>query len=740
MKQQMIGAACVWAICSSLGDGQDALAQLEPLTVIGSQEGVLDLPGSGYFVPNSEIRQQNYTDINRVLARVPGVYVRQEDGYGNFPNISIRGVDGTRMEKITVMEDGILTAPATYSAPAAYYSPKVGRMAGVEVLKGSSQVRYGPHTTGGIINYLSTPIPDEQRFYLRTTYGTDGTILGHAHFGDTFETEYGRFGYLIELFQNQSDGFRNIAPGEAFGGSDDTGYQVTEPMVKLFWEPDTAVRQRIELKYGYTDFEADESYLGLTEEDVQSSPNRRYAATRFDNFQSDQHRSYLKYLIEPSDELKIEAALYRNEFQRNWYKLNDVRNVGEIAGNNLSLSEALLDPAGLALLQGGGPGDLRIRANSRDYLAYGAQIATEYRFETGTLAHALQFGTRYHRDEIRRFQRNDFVNQGPNGAVTGITTGQNGSGGNRLQEARAWAFWLQHEISFGALTVTPGLRYETVDGEFTDYQSDPTNTITRNESGNLDAWIPGVSFQYELTPEQRVFGGVHRGVSFPSPRNFLRDTDLEESIGYELGYRGNHEGVDVELVGFYTDFDNLIATADGFGNTTNSRNAGEAEVYGVEFLTSADLLRSSMAHHVPVYFSATYTKSELQKALSSGGGDDIFAGGRAGAELPYIPEWKLAAGIGYENDCWGVALDASYVSSAFGTAANLDSPMSSARQGEIESLLLFDLSGHYQVNENTRVLAGLANVFDEQRIVARVPHGPRANQGRTWYIGAEVEF
>ena len=101
---------------------------LDQVLVIGKREQVYDIPGSAHVVGTRDIRELAYDDVNRALRRVPGVYVREEDGYGLFPNISLRGVDTTRSAKLTIMEDGILTAPAPYSAPAAYYSPTLGRM------------------------------------------------------------------------------------------------------------------------------------------------------------------------------------------------------------------------------------------------------------------------------------------------------------------------------------------------------------------------------------------------------------------------------------------------------------------------------------------------------------------------------------------------------------------------------------------------------------------------------------
>lgn len=248
--------------------------EIDPFTIIGSKEAVFDMPGSGIYFGPKELERFKFTNINNILLQAPGVYVRDEDGFGIFPNISIRGVDTNRSAKLTLMEDGILTAPAPYSSPAAYYSPTAGRMSGIEILKGSSQIQYGPHTTGGVINYLSTPIPETTEGFLELSYGNYGTINGHLWYGGKSETEFGTFGAVLEVYREQSAGFRKIQPSVngAFNGSDDTGYEKTDYMVKLSFEPNWQRRNYFELKIGYGDLDADQTYLGLNPTDLSNDP------------------------------------------------------------------------------------------------------------------------------------------------------------------------------------------------------------------------------------------------------------------------------------------------------------------------------------------------------------------------------------------------------------------------------------------------------------------------------------
>jgi Fe(3+) dicitrate transport protein len=731
-------AACAALMAAgTAANAQDSardVDSLEPLTVVGSAEAVWTLPGSAAFVPAEQFRERGQTNLTQILARVPGVYVREEDGFGHFPNVSLRGADGTRSEKVTIMEDGILTAPSPYSAPAAYYSPSPARMSGIEVLKGSSQVRYGPQTTGGVMNFLSTEIPDESKFYSRTTYGSENTFFNHTWYGDTVVSDAGTFGYLLELHTQTSDGFRDID----FGG--DSGFDLIEPMVKFFWEPNTALKQRIEVKAGYSDFEANETYTGLSEFDVRATPDRRYAATKFDQFDSGQWRSYLKWIAEPSDALRIESAVYFNEFKRNWDKLDQV--------NGTALHQALLNPALVNVLNGSAAGTIRTTANLRDHQAYGWQNQANIRFATGSLEHDLAIGARFHYDRVdAQQQRTTYAGAG-NGSFT-LNPGQPGAiTNNGINETFATALYVEDEIKVGQLTLRPGVRYEFLELDY-------TNAASRQFAGNENLLAGGVGANYEFDDCNSLFGGIYQGVASPSPQSYLTaGTENEESLGYELGYRHRRDAFNAEVVGFFTDFSQLISTDAGFGFTGPSQNAGEAEVYGLETLLEYDAGEAAgWSLGLPMYVSATWTSAEFKGTTASiaGGGDAVYAGGRDGNEIPYVPEWRLAAGIGLRGEKWAVNLDMSYNGTSWGTGWNgtprVDIPgttpnegVPTIRDGKIQSLLLFDLTGHYQLTENVRLLAGVQNLFDQQAIVSRIPEGPRANAPRMIFGGAEITF
>ena len=88
------------------------VVEMSEVLITGGKEDIKSLPGSAYILDKTELEKFNYSDIHQVLSSTPGVYVRNEDGYGLRPNIGMRGAPAERSQKITVMEDGILISPA----------------------------------------------------------------------------------------------------------------------------------------------------------------------------------------------------------------------------------------------------------------------------------------------------------------------------------------------------------------------------------------------------------------------------------------------------------------------------------------------------------------------------------------------------------------------------------------------------------------------------------------------------
>lgn len=720
---------------------------LSQVSIIGDPSAVYTIPGSAHYIDYESIREFSYDDINRVLRQVPGVYIREDDGYGLFPNISLRGVDTSRSAKVTLMEDGVLAAPAPYAAPSAYYSPTTGRMSGLEILKGSSQIKYGPHTTGGAINYLSTPIPYTERAFLRAQYGEDNEYRTHAVYGNSFENEAGRFGFLFEGYARGVDGFKTIDTAPGFNDTEDTGFQNIEPMVKLAWEPLTNMYQRFEFKYGFSDADADETYLGLSTADFRADPFRRYSASRFDNIEREQHRSYLRHFVSPTEDFDLVTTVYYNKFARNWYKLNDIRAaVGGLAAND-SLSAALAgsqNGTGLQCLQGNLACGLRVRANNREYYSTGIQSEGNLRFDTGQLKHDLTIGIRYHRDQEDRFQQNDVYNQDATGAITSITFGALGSQADREDEVSAYAVYMEDHIELGDWWFTPGVRYEYLDLERVDY-----NAGTTRET-NLDMLGGGIGIGYNFTSELQAFGGVHFGFSPPSPGGAINNNLEEEtSTGYELGlrYASNDSVLTAEAVGFLTEFEDLIVVNNiGGTGTGNDENFGEVDSYGLELSGQFDLgLAKNWAFSNPYFIAFTYTNAEQQNNSTSTDPESIFSFGSAGNKVPYIPEYQFSVGSSVNFARWGASVRANIVDETFTSANNVSAEVNGngaadARFGKTDSYQIVDLAVYYDVKKDVQIFTGMQNVFDEEYIVSRQPHGPRPGAPRTWYVGFQLEM
>ncbi|MFT7410982.1 MAG: Fe(3+) dicitrate transport protein, partial [Oleispira sp.] len=289
---------------------------LSAVTIIGTEEQAQQIAGSAHVIDAQELAKFEYTDIQKILAGVPGVSFRNEDGYGLRPNISIRGTRDDRSGKITLMEDGVLIAPAPYSASSAYYFPTAGRISGVEVMKGASAIKNGPYTVGGALNLLSTPIPETFGGKANLEYGSDNMARAYANVGDSKQNS----GWLIEGQKHQADGFDSIQNAD-----DETGFEKDDLMAKFRVNSDrnADVYQQVDLKLQYSTEISDQTYVGLTEADFKKDAHSRYGLTQQDEMNNEHKEITLSHLVE-FDNTAITTTAYFIEFERDWFKVDKI--------------------------------------------------------------------------------------------------------------------------------------------------------------------------------------------------------------------------------------------------------------------------------------------------------------------------------------------------------------------------------------------------------------------------------
>ncbi|MCM0274367.1 TonB-dependent receptor [Bacteroides fragilis] len=715
----------------------DSIYQLQEVVVssqqiLGSKFKARNRTGSAYYISPEEIRKLGYTDINRMLKAVPGVNMYEEDGFGLRPNISLRGTKAERSERISIMEDGVLAAPAPYSAPAAYYFPNVARMEAIEVLKGSSQVQYGPFTTGGAINLVSTPIPNNFSGKANISYGSKNTFKSHAAIGSNWK----HFGYMVEYLRYQSDGFKRYEDYAA------EGFKRNDIIAKMVVKTDKVrgVNHALELKFGYAGENSDETYVGLSADDFKKTPFLRYAGSQMDKLKTDHQQWVATYLLTFSNKLKVTTNAYYNYFHRNWYKLNDVR-AGITSKEKISVADVLIDPETniryFDILTGKTDREgeaLLVRANNRTYRSRGIQTRAEYRFNVKEFFFDLEFGLRYHADEEDRFQWDDSYSM-KNKKMVLFMEGIHGTNANRVTSANALASYLLAKLRYNVWTITAGLRYEDIDLLKKDYTKEDlarSGKVRIETPNHARVLIPGIGVHYQLLPAASVFFGVHKGFAPPSAELYQKP---ESSVNMELGTRVSIGKFKAELIGFYNNYSNMLGSdlaASGGSGTLEQFNVGEARVKGAEFLVQYQPLPHTCSLRLPLQLSYTYTDTEMRNSFESHSWGNVVRGD----EIPYIFKHALNMQLGIEYKWFYANIGARYnsdmrTSPGQGTIAERE---------KVPANLILDASVNVLVNKYLTLKLNAINLTNRVYLTSRHPAGLRAGHPFGIYAGANVQF
>ncbi len=699
-------------------------AEPQEVQVLGSTAS--RAAGSMHVIREDQLERFEYDDPGQALLQTPGVYIRQEDGVGLRPNIALRGTNPDRSKKITLTEDGILFGPAPYSAPAAYFFPLLTRMTQIHVLKGPSAIAHGPQTVGGAIDFISRPIPTTTSGQVDLGVGEHGYFKGHTFFGTSSE----RFGFLVEGVRLQNTGFTQL-PGGA-----DTGSTRNEWMMKAAYlvDPHAETQNEFQFKFVYSDEVSNETYLGQSDADFREDPYRRYPASALDQMKNHRASLSLTHLLGvAATGVQLKTTVYRNTYRRSWSKLN--RMGGASVASVLQNPDDPSNQGYYGVLRGevdsGSPAEyLWIGPNDRSFISQGVQSVFTAPLSTGPLHHQVETGLRVHNDSIRRRHSEDAYAM-VGGELIAQSEGTLLTTFNRAS-TYAVAAHVTDAISYGPLTVTPGIRAEFIWSSLENYlaEEEPAN-------GFVLALMPGAGVYYELIRGLGILGGVYRGFS-PPPPGSTDNVDPEYSVNYEAGARYSAGRTRLESIGFYNDYQNLtdictLASGCLDENLDRQFDAGRARVYGVEVFGSHEV-RLPYGLKLPVSVAYTFSRGEFLSSFQSQ--DPIYGNVSRRDRLPYLPPHQFNGTLALEHRFAGINVSVNYAArmrEVAGIGEILDSLAT-------DEQFWMDLGVVGHPLPWLTLYGNVRNLSAEKNLVARRPYGARANAPRWIQLGAKAEF
>ena len=713
-------------------DAASENVEIEVIEIIGSQEEALEIAGSASVITTEDLKIYEYTDIHKILSTVPGINFRPEEGYGLRPNISIRGTYADRSGKVTLMEDGILIAPAPYASSSAYYFPTTPRLAGIEVLKGPAAITQGPYTVGGAINLLSTPIPDGTGGLFNQEIGEDHTSRTHFHYGVVQDN----LAFLIESHLWKTNGFDSIK-----NSNEDTGFDKDDVVFKLRLNSDPqseGIYHELNIKYQDSDESSDQSYIGLANDDFRKNPHVRYGLTAYDNMDNAHDTISLNYIADMGD-FEFSATIYENDFARNWFKVDKIDN-GKVYGlgngiNNIIASANSGNLDAISILQGTNSQavEIKLKNNNRAYISEGTDIEIHYSTDKQTFT----AGYRSTEDSEDRYQIYEYATwSGGNLSTLSEGSAPGYSSDNRVTEAEATAFFLSEEVNIGSLSLNFGFRRENWEINQKRYV-DSVRSSVNTEKGypkklaDSDNSLFGFGATYEVNGSTSVFLGFHEGFTPTSG-----GADPEEADNMELGIRYIQGSTFVELVYFDTDYQNMFGSCTASGGAVgeceigDSFNAGAASISGLELTAQTEIISEAGVTY-PISAIYTSTDASFNNTFSSSFWGDVYAG----MDIPDLPDSQLAIKGGFRTNS-GFSGDATLY--AYGSTCSVASCSSGT---EIDSYRIVDMSLSKQINDSMDVYLIVENIFDHEDIIARAPKkGARAQKPRTAVFGLRIKL
>lgn len=715
MKHYPIPKATAVAVMLAFASASGAVSAEESVvtdtvTVKGILPSNLEaVPGSFNVVDEEELQARQPFSVQEALNNLPGINIVGENSFGLGVNIGVRGLDPRRTSRTLLMEDGMPLYLAPYGDPSAHYTTPMERLQRIEVVKGSGQVLYGPQTIGGMINFVTKPVP---------TDGFAGSVTAKVgnndYYGAHVNIGYGneRGGFMIDALQNKGDGIRD-------------NHDFDQREITIKGQLNLTDRQTLIAKVGYYEEDSHVSETGLGA--VEYAEDKYQAPTgKNDKFEYERKSAQLQHIFQFDEGLKLTTqAYYVDSYRTSFRQINDPGGLGGRSVMDRCTGLGVATEANAELCGG--------RHRPRSFTYYGFEPRLDFTHNLFGIESDAVIGFRYHEEDQKRRQYRD-------GNPLAQSLGWAKANGSFREDIRidveAKSYYAQNTFYLGDWSLTPGVRVEDVKVKTRVLQADgnpANNRLTNNQTEVL----PGFGVAWNGIENTTIFAGVHKGFAPPRPSRDLEDDQIsktkpEESTNWEIGVRSNYfKGVTFESTLFHTDFDEIVIEDSG-----RFFNAGESKQSGLELAGRIDFgTIYNTAHNF--YVLGSYTNLFTAKFTKDVASEGIESGNR----MPYAPRDIASLSFGYQHP---IGLDArigiDYVGKQYADGANTRIEDMSGQEGMIPSYTLLNASVRYKpVGSNATFFLSGYNLADKEYLASRVD-GKVAGRDRQVFGGVRYDF
>lgn len=681
------------------------------------------------LISKEEIQQSNTADLNRLLKLQTGIQIQEEDAWGLRPNIGIRGTPPHRSRKVTFYEDSLLIGPAPYSAPASYYNPHLSRVENLDIYKGLSSILFGPNTVGGVINYITPRFTNKASQSVLIQYGNFNTLRTHL-FASSNNSGPHKFLLSGDIFQ--TDGFKQL------DGGGNTGFKKYDFLAKYSYQL-SSLPAELSLKFGFANEDSNETYLGLTIDDYNESPLRRYRASASDNMAFRHLQGQVGFSYFPRSGWQSNTQLYRHGFKRNWKRVNNLSGTSNLP----SITDVLKSPTGanlnyLELLRGeidsssfgvGNSVFISRANNDRYFISQGVQnmlTSPLYTLDQGSIK--FKGLARLHQDQIeRRHTFTDLEMTQGNLVERAVYNGV-----QNLDQSQATTVGAEAEYQLGIVTSLVSARAESVSYRAHDFASQSIRT--RQDQ----VFVPGAGVLVSLGNHWALFSSLNQAVTLVGPRG--GETEIPElANNFELGARFFHPdyGLFFESLVFQTDYQNIQGVCSFSSGCLNDANldsafkGGRALIQGIELKAHSQV--EYKAYRIPFELNATLLSAQFKDRFDSTNPEWGVGTLNPGDPLPYAPELIFSVNIGLEKGSWSHRLVTQHTGLQYDQSVDTDRFI-------VPAFTVFDFFSNYKLNENESINFRADNLLGTQYVVSFRPFGARPGKPQSFQLSYRYTF